>query len=158
MLLLLTAFQHGSRACQRATHWMVTLPHTNVVHLCLIVFPPAALPIHSVPDLFFFVCGARLSAFVLKKKGKKEKKTCRALIQSFACHILPGVRLQFVPQQCFCLRCPHPCPMCSHLRTNSEEHSFIHPSIHHLSFHSFIHPTTHPSIFKLMTEELNDLL
>lgn len=53
MLLLHTAFQHGSRACQRATHWMVTLPHTNVVHLCLIVFPPAALPIHSVPDLFF---------------------------------------------------------------------------------------------------------
>lgn len=51
---------------------------------------------------------------------------------------------------CFYLKCPHPHPVRSDLRTNSGEHSLIHP-LH-------IHPSIHPSIFRLLTGEPNDLL
>lgn len=110
-------------------------------------------------QIFFFCLQCQTFSIHLQKKrtnNKKKKKSpkiCRAWIQCFACHILLGVGVQLVPLHCFCLKTPHLLPMCSDLRTNSGEHF---SSIHYISIHPSIHPPTHPSIFQLLTGELND--
>lgn len=159
MLPLLAAFQHGSRSCQRTTHWMVTLPHTNVLHLCLIVFPPAVLPIHSVPDLFFCQRCQTFSIHLQKKRTNKQKKKNPPNLQSFnSMPCLPH------PPRCWGLVCAATLFLTSMSLSNEFRsknkfrRTFIHQFIHYISIHPFTHPPMHLSIFRLLTGELTDLI